>query len=56
MKPAVDDPGSVKSPCDGQKEATGFPVMRTWRGVYVFVFGSFILWVLLLLALTAHYS
>jgi len=35
---------------------TGLPLFRTWRGVYVFVFGCFILWVVLLLALTALYS
>jgi hypothetical protein len=32
--------------------ATGLPVFHTWRGVYLFVLGSFFLWVALLFALT----
>jgi hypothetical protein len=35
---------------------TGLPLFRTWRGVYIFVFGCFVLWVLLMLALTMSYS
>jgi len=35
---------------------TGLPLFRSWRGVYLFVFGCFVLWVLLLLALTVNYS
>jgi hypothetical protein len=37
-------------------EATGLPWFRTWRGVYLFVFGCFVLWVALLLALTVSFS
>ncbi len=37
-------------------EITSLPGLRSWRGVYLFVFGCFILWVLLLLALTMSYS
>ena len=37
-------------------ELTSLPGLRTWRRVYLFVFGCFILWVVLLLALTVHYS
>ncbi|MBU6411237.1 MAG: hypothetical protein KGJ60_05865 [Verrucomicrobiota bacterium] len=37
-------------------ERTGLPGLRTWSGVYLFVFGCFVLWVVLLLALTASYS
>jgi hypothetical protein len=37
-------------------EATGLPWFRTWRGVYVFVFGCFVLWVALLFALTRIFS
>jgi hypothetical protein len=40
-KPGVEDP-----------TATGLPVFHTWRGVYLFVLGSFVLWVALLFALT----
>ncbi len=44
------------APVEDRDEATGLPGLATWRGVYLFVFGSFILWVLLLLALTMSYS
>ena len=44
------------TPPDGGNEATGLPWFHTWRGVYLFVFGSFVLWVALLLALTVVYS
>jgi len=37
-------------------ETTGLPGLRTWRTVYLVVFGCVILWVLLLLALTVCYS
>ena len=37
-------------------ELTGLPGLRTWRGVYVFVFGCFVLWVALLFALTRIFS
>jgi hypothetical protein len=47
--PAVEPP--VPEP-----EDTGFPGIRTWRGLYVFVFGSFVLWVALLFALTGIFS
>jgi len=47
---------NAETPPDSREEATGLPWFRTWRGVYVFVFGSFLLWVALLLALTVLYS
>jgi hypothetical protein len=37
-------------------EATGLPWFHTWRDVYVFVFGCFVLWVALLFALTRIFS
>lgn len=37
-------------------ERTGFPGLRTWRGVYVFVLVTFALWVVLLIALTRAFS
>lgn len=37
-------------------EPTGLPWFRTWRGVYAFVFGCFVLWVALLFALTRIFS
>lgn len=44
------------APPDDQDELTGLPILRTWRSVYFFVFGCFVLSVLLLLALTVIYS
>jgi hypothetical protein len=34
------------------EETTGLPLLHTWRSVYLFVLGSFVLWVLLLVALS----
>jgi hypothetical protein len=45
--------GTVETLSD---EPTGLPWFRTWRGVYVFVFGCFVLWVVLLFALTRIFS
>ncbi len=36
--------------------ATGLPWFKTWRTVYVFVLGCFVLWVELLVALTVIFS
>jgi len=37
-------------------ETTGFPGLRTWRGVYTFVLAVFAVWIVLLIALTRAYS
>ncbi len=37
-------------------EPPGLPGLRTWRGVYLFVFGWFVLVVLLLVAFTRIFS
>jgi hypothetical protein len=37
-------------------EETGLPGLRTWRGVYLVVFGLFVLWVGLLAALEKFFS
>ena len=37
-------------------EKTGFPGLRTWRGVYTFVLVTFALWVALLILLTRMFS
>jgi hypothetical protein len=36
--------------------STGLPWPMTWRGVYLFVLGSFIVWVVLLATLAEVYS
>ncbi|HXR48068.1 MAG TPA: hypothetical protein VN784_11580 [Candidatus Limnocylindrales bacterium] len=56
---SVDNRGAQRTDAPYQTnsdELTSLPWLRTWRGVYLFVFGCFILWVVLLLALTAIYS
>ena len=47
-------PGAAKSSVD--EEATGLPVFKTWPAVYWFVFATFVVWVLLLAALTGIFS
>ena len=49
-------PESIDPPSDARDEATGLPWLRSWKGVYLFVIGSFVVWVLLLLVLTIIYS
>jgi len=49
-------PPPAAEPPVPEPEDTGFPGIRTWRGMYVFVFGSFLLWVALLFALTVIFS
>jgi hypothetical protein len=51
MKPP---PGAPKPSVDG--EGTGLPGFRTWRGVYLFVFGTFVVWVVLLALLAGIFS
>jgi hypothetical protein len=41
-----------KKSADDDDEGTGFPALRTWRGVYCFVIGIFVTWVVLLTALS----
>lgn len=47
-------PSSQETPGDNGR--TGLPWLRTWRGVYIFVFGCFVLWVGLLIWLTVVFS
>ena len=56
MKAPEADVPPVKTPLKDDEELTGLPGLRTWRSVYFFVFGCFVLSVLLLLALTVIYS
>ena len=56
MKSPEDKIASTETSANGKDDLTGLPGLRTWRGVYIFVFGCFILWVALLLALTVGFS
>ncbi len=35
-----------------EEKTTGLPWPRTWNGAYLFVFATFVIWILLLVALT----
>ena len=48
--------GEGTRPTATDDEATGLPGFRTWRAVYGFVLGVFVLWVGLLALLTARFS
>jgi hypothetical protein len=39
-----------------ETEDTGLPFFCSWKSVYLFVMGSFVLWVALLIALTKIFS
>ena len=51
--PSSGPPGLAEEPLD---EATGLPWPRTWPGVYLVVLGSFVTWVVLLVALEMVFS
>ncbi len=44
------------NPPPGDDADTGLPGLRSWRGVYLFVTGCFILWVVLLTVLEKVFS
>lgn len=48
--------GPVEPPSVDRDETTGLPGLPAWRHVYLAVFACFVVWVLLLLALTLSYS
>ena len=49
-------PADSEPPAPVNETETGLPFFRTWRGVYVFVFGCFLVWVVMLFALTLSFS
>ena len=51
MKPPADT-----EPSGRESEETGLPIFRSWKSVYLFVLGSFVFWVALLIALTEFFS
>jgi hypothetical protein len=54
-KPTSPDP-QPPSAVDDFGEQTGLRLFRTWRSVYLFVLGSFVLWLALLYGLSVVYS
>jgi hypothetical protein len=49
------DPAATE-PSARESEETGLPLFRTWKSVYLFVLGSFVFWIALLIALTETFS
>jgi hypothetical protein len=49
-------PPAAPEPSARETEETGLPIFRSWKSVYLFVLGSFILWVGLLVALTEIFA
>ncbi|HEX3716624.1 MAG TPA: hypothetical protein VH595_01540 [Verrucomicrobiae bacterium] len=45
-----------QEPSAREAEDPDLPWLRTWKAVYLFVLGSFVLWVALLIVLTVMYS
>jgi hypothetical protein len=41
---------------DENEEATELPLLHTWAAVYAFVLGAFIVWIVLLTALSRAFS
>jgi hypothetical protein len=52
-EPSDPSPASRETPADAR---TDLPGLRTWRAVYLFVIGSFVVWVGLLALLTRMFS
>jgi hypothetical protein len=49
------DPAATE-PSARESEETGLPFFRSWKSIYLFVLGSFVFWVALLVALTEMFS
>ena len=43
-------------PSARESEETGLPIFRSWKSVCLFVLGSFVFWIALLIALTKFFS
>jgi hypothetical protein len=56
MKSSADNVAPAETSSEAEDNSTGLPWPHTWRGVYLLVLGSFILWVGLLIALTRYFS
>jgi hypothetical protein len=59
MNPPADktagSPGKMPGSTDSGDCETGLPLLRSWHRVYLFVFGCFVLWVVLLAMLTMFF-
>lgn len=43
-------------PVEPENESTGLPWPKSWNGAYLLVLTSFVIWVLLLIALTEFFA
>jgi hypothetical protein len=46
----------LDSTASRESEGPSLPLLHTWKGVYLFVLGTFVLWIALLIVLTKLYS
>lgn len=62
MTPSADNPeptqdaSSGRGGGEGRGDSTGLPCFRTWRGVYIFAFACFIVYVVLLTLFSRAFS
>jgi len=56
MKHPAGRPGADETAPPVGAEATGLPGLRRWGAVYALVFASFLLWLVLLAALSRAYA
>jgi hypothetical protein len=49
-------PPAATEPSARETKETGLPIFRSWKSVYLFVLGSFIFWVALLVVLTEFFA
>ena len=47
---------AATEPSARETEETGLPFFRSWKNVYLFVLGSFVFWIALIVALTKMFS
>ena len=56
MKPPAVPDSPPDSTAAVDDRATGLPLLRTWPAVYLFVLGTFVLWIILLVAVTRKFA
>src|SRR5262249_13171590 len=56
MKAAAAPDSPSKSPAVVDDKETGLPLLHSWPAVYFFVLGTFLLWILLLVAITRMFA
>ena len=49
-------PDEARKPAPPSDASPGVPLFRTWRGVYLFIFGAFVAMVIALTLFARHYG